>query len=688
MRVPESEGSRLVGLLALTGVLGLATVATTAEGATGIGIWPVVGATALFLLTTRTPWPVLTVLIGLVGFATIQVERPVAVAAGFAVGLALQATVTWWVLCRGRRERPSLATTSDLARLLVATTVGALCMAVTAGLTSVATGWSEPVTVAMATGTAGYASHMVLLPLLGRLRRSRGYAQSGERIAQWIGVLVLPPGLFLLAQNGASLVLLIPALVWSSLRSHVHEAFAHLFVVAGVAITFTALEVGPLTAGDGTATRWFGPDSSGVLLALFVGTCALVVLSLTVSVGERDDNARAAFAERDRLRNVVDSISGVSIIGTDTEGRITLFSPGSERSTGYQASEVLHQPVDVFYTPETIAQMAEALGVDPDLDALRRALRGRAVARFLLTRDEGEIRQHLLTINQVRDDRGELTGFVSTSEDVTEQVETERRLREALEVERAAMERLREVDRAKDTFVSNVSHELRTPITSILGYVEMLQEEAFGTLASGQRDALSRIERNSARLLSLIGDLLTMSRIQETGPGLAHRTLDLRDVVSTAMADVRPTHEHRALDVSADLPSEPVQCRGDRDQLERVVINLLSNAVKFTPDGGRVSVRVTDEGEHVALEVADTGIGVPADEQEQVFERFFRSTLSQRNEIPGTGLGLPIARTIVERHGGQVEVDSEIGRGTTMRVLLPRDTDGPTPRTDPVRVAP
>lgn len=137
------------------------------------------------------------------------------------------------------------------------------------------------------------------------------------------------------------------------------------------------------------------------------------------------------------------------------------------------------------------------------------------------------------------------------------------------------------------------------------------------------------------------------------------------------MGVVTSTLERRDLVVDTSLPDRPVIVRGDAEMLERVVINLVSNAVKFTPGEGRVEVRLAASDGHVGLDVADTGIGIPVEDQDRLFSRFFRSSEAQRRAIPGTGLGLSITRTIVEQHGGTVTLDSAIGSGTTVSVVLP-----------------
>jgi signal transduction histidine kinase len=227
------------------------------------------------------------------------------------------------------------------------------------------------------------------------------------------------------------------------------------------------------------------------------------------------------------------------------------------------------------------------------------------------------------------------------------------------------------VDRVKDAFVSSVSHELRTPITSILGYTELLEEGVLGPLAASQADAVDRVSRNSHRLLTLISELLTLSKIQEGTTVSEGELLDLTQVVTAGLAVLSPTVARRDVELTVALPAAPVPVTGDRDMLERVVINLTDNAMKFTPDGGHVKVALTSRSGRAVLEVADTGIGVPAHEQQRLFDRFFRSSLAQHHAIPGSGLGLSIAHKIVEQHGGTLEVSSQVGKGSTFHVSLP-----------------
>jgi signal transduction histidine kinase len=274
---------------------------------------------------------------------------------------------------------------------------------------------------------------------------------------------------------------------------------------------------------------------------------------------------------------------------------------------------------------------------------------------------------------------------------VTRQLETDNRLLHdravergrLLEAERAARaeaeavqrllaeqnERLRELDRLKDEFVSLVSHELRTPLTSIRGYVELMLAEQLND--DQRRRFLGIVDRNSERLLDLVSDLLFLAQIEAGKLAIEVGSLDLKKVVEECIEASAAVAASKGIELRAEIERLP-KIDGDRARLHQVLDNLLSNALKFTPSGGRIDVRLKRAGETAVVEVADTGLGIPEEEQARLFERFFRSSSATENAIPGTGLGLTITKAIVERHRGRIEIESaEGGAGTTVRVHLP-----------------
>lgn len=241
----------------------------------------------------------------------------------------------------------------------------------------------------------------------------------------------------------------------------------------------------------------------------------------------------------------------------------------------------------------------------------------------------------------------------------------------AREVEEQAVTRLRRLDRAKDEFVSTVSHELRTPLTSIAGYIELFEDGFLDELSPQQRGMLSVVRRNVGRLRTLIEDLLTLSRVEADAFRTSFELVDLGRLTSEAARDMRQPAARAEVVVHESTPAEPVLVRGDAGQLSRAMLNLLSNAVKFSRRGGEVLIEVGRSDGRAVLSVVDHGIGIPADELPTLGTRFFRASNAVESEITGTGLGLRIVTTIADNHGGHLELESQEGRGTTARLVVP-----------------
>jgi signal transduction histidine kinase len=272
--------------------------------------------------------------------------------------------------------------------------------------------------------------------------------------------------------------------------------------------------------------------------------------------------------------------------------------------------------------------------------------------------------------------RGKVSLFADLFAKTQELVERARRLRiaatrasEAFAMQRDMLDRMEELGRTKSDFVSKISHELRSPLTSVIGYVELLIEGDPGLPTDGQNRMLAIIERNSRRLLALIEDLLTMSRVEAGIFELRVGPVDLAEVVERVRETTVPAVAKAELELIVDLGAD-LQLTGDREQLERALLNLVSNSLKFTSPGGRVAITTQIYGDEIAVSVRDTGSGIPCEEQEHLFTRFFRATRSQEQEVPGTGLGLYIVKQIVELHGGAMDVFST-DQGSTFTMRLP-----------------
>jgi two-component system, sensor histidine kinase and response regulator len=268
----------------------------------------------------------------------------------------------------------------------------------------------------------------------------------------------------------------------------------------------------------------------------------------------------------------------------------------------------------------------------------------------------------------LRDERGEIIGTFGISRDVTAQVRAEEALTRQAQQLSMRSERLRELDEMKDEFIGLVSHELRTPLTSIIGYVKLLRDKRVGEQHADHYADV--IQRNSQRLLRLVEDLLFLSQNHPGKMAVELRSADLGEIAAGAVEEMRPEAERRNIGLALSASAAP-RLPVDAARITQLLGNLISNAVKFTQDGGKVQVEVGTEGDQAVLTVADTGVGIPAADRERIFDRFFRSAIATRQAIPGTGLGLTIARDIVAAHDGTITVESDEGRGSTFKIWLP-----------------
>ena len=221
-----------------------------------------------------------------------------------------------------------------------------------------------------------------------------------------------------------------------------------------------------------------------------------------------------------------------------------------------------------------------------------------------------------------------------------------------------------EADRLKAEFFALVSHELRTPLTSIRGYLDLVVEEEADGMGETGRRFLDVITRNAVRLDNLVQDLLLVTQVEAGSFTVRLGSADLGSIAREAVETARPRAGDREIELSLDLEEVP-ECSGDAERLGQAFDNVISNAIKFTPEGGRIDVRVRNAGPDAVLEFEDTGPGIPADELEHLFDRFYRTKGTQDEVIQGVGLGLAITQAIVEAHKGKIRVESEVGEGTT-----------------------
>lgn len=272
---------------------------------------------------------------------------------------------------------------------------------------------------------------------------------------------------------------------------------------------------------------------------------------------------------------------------------------------------------------------------------------------WLLERRRFEVGQRMISTSAaaVRTDSGEHLGTVIVLRDVTAEAEAER---------------------LKDAFITHVSHELRTPLTAITGYSELLIATAGSVLNETQRGFLETISRNTNDLLTMINALLDFSEVEAGGKlGLRQRPVQLRSIVEQVAKEWRPQMDTKDLAFRVETPADSPMVNGDAKRLHWAFTNLVRNAWQYTPDGGSVTLHLSEQDGHVKFDVIDTGRGISPEEQKQIFSRLYRVDEAMKNEERGLGLGLYVTRAIIEAHGGKISVVSEEGAGSTFSVILP-----------------
>lgn len=235
-----------------------------------------------------------------------------------------------------------------------------------------------------------------------------------------------------------------------------------------------------------------------------------------------------------------------------------------------------------------------------------------------------------------------------------------------------AYEELKSLDRMKDEFLSNVSHELKTPLVSIRGYSELMYDEKIGSLSPSQKKSLEAMLRNTGRLTRLINSLLFLSMQQMGKPDINMKPglLVIDEIINSSIADMKVQAGKKNINLVKDVSPDLI-VMGDKDRLTEVFLNLVDNAIKFTPQGGKINIKAREEGNKVHITVADTGIGIPENVVPFLFQRFYQADASLTRKYGGTGLGLYICKSIVDAHKGEIRIESEVGKGTTVHILLP-----------------
>lgn len=423
---------------------------------------------------------------------------------------------------------------------------------------------------------------------------------------------------------------------------------------------------------------------------------------ITIQVEDRE-NALAAKAraeaeqqravqtahEQERLLAAVCNNSADAIIGMDNDGIVISWNRGAEMMFGYSEQEMIGKHFKVIVPPEIeargeiawLSQQTRETGFVHNYQTERIAKDGRRVIVEL-------------TRSVICDEQGKTVGTSAILRDITERVRSELAIQQLnLELETKVAERtsqlaaateelrrrnaalekanqdLKQLDQLKSDFVSMVSHELRAPLTNINGSIELLLEGDGACLQPDHREMLQIIADQSHRLTRLVQGILNVSRIEAGQLVLQPQVFNMKSLIDKVIDvwESRGVTNRFARPQAANLPS----VWADRDRTEEILFNLVDNAIKYSPEGGLIRVDAESDGQNLLISVSDQGIGIPTEELEKIFDKFHRVDRRDASENYGHGLGLYICRSLVQAQGGQIQVESEVGKGSTFRFTLP-----------------
>lgn len=371
----------------------------------------------------------------------------------------------------------------------------------------------------------------------------------------------------------------------------------------------------------------------------------LLINSIVEQLGGIIDHKEAeeeiTWVARD-LRQIIETVN-VPIIGVDVKGLLNEWNQKAVDITGYSREEVLGRSfIEDFIGDDYKALLQEVLD---------KTLKGEETAsvEFALKTKDGQQVTILFNATSRRDASGNIIGVFGIGQDISER---------------------KKIEQMKSDFVALASHELRTPLTSIQGYAELILDGDVGEISREQREFLEIISQNTRRLEALINDVLDVEKIESGRMTMKREKVDLSQIVDSCVNTFKVMAEGKGLQLEKDVKTSPINVSGDSDRLSQVFSNLLSNAIKYTKEG-RVKISARIKGKFASVAVEDTGLGMSPEDMKIVFSRFFRAEDSYVRKTTGSGLGLSIAKATIERHNGDIKVESKLGAGSKFKVVLP-----------------
>jgi len=358
-----------------------------------------------------------------------------------------------------------------------------------------------------------------------------------------------------------------------------------------------------------------------------------------------EKKAEVIFQEEGRgetgIHTIIDSIAD-GILVTDKQGKVTLHNPRAATMIGVTKGSILGQSIrDCVKNESLIEFITKMLTQDVSPDS--------PIPEEICLIEAGGVRLRI-HISPVRNKDGALIGTVTLLHDVAH---------------------ISAMDRVKSDFVAMVSHELKSPLSSTLLQISIVLDEILGELNPKQKDLLHKSKEKIKSMITLMNDLLDVCRIEEGRVIEQREPLNLPEILQRTVDLMRPQIEDKHIDLQTTAEDSIPFINGNRSGMEAMFINLVSNAVKYTPSGGQVRVTMKRERKSVQIRVSDTGIGMKDEDIARIFDKFYRVKSDETRNVTGTGLGLSIVKGVVDAHRGTINVESEVGKGTTVTVSLP-----------------
>ncbi|MDM4762802.1 ATP-binding protein [Galbitalea sp. SE-J8] len=646
-RPPSTRMLLIAALVLLELPVSSTAVRLSFPGAGVASFWPAAGlAVVAALLARRRVWPVALAVFAVTLAGNLLGGRVVESAVLLSVGNALEALIVSTVLTRRGHESPELRSVGDVARLLLASTVGALPIGV---LGSVGLGLTDaPVPLlAFVTVVPSHIAAVLIVAPIALIPPEPLRGRPWERVAQPV---VLAAVLTLVLWPSVTVPLefvVLPALVWAAFRLGLLWLCWEMLVVAIATVVATAAGTGPFAQLD------VSPQVGAILLLGYLLTQAAVLLLLAVAQVDRERLARRAVASERLLRSGLE-MARVGLVLIERTGESVRLLEANQAARAMLVRAFGRDPfVAAQFDAEPTEELRALLG-----DILDRSARVSPVPVAIA----GSGHEFEAYVAEAAVPSGPRVVTVQLI-DVTERRREERALHDLVALERRSADRLRAINAKHEEFIASVSHELRTPLTSIQGYAEELADERLREPARGYVEVIGR---NARRLAMLVGQLLASGLRLEA----SDTARPVADLAAEAVEDVLHDADTRGVRISiAGGDVEATTVRGDSYAV--ILANLVSNALKYARRGDRVSVELEEDDAWVTVRVADTGPGIPPHLLETVFDRFYR--VDPYASASGTGLGLSIVRTTAEEAGGSITLQSDGVTGTTAIVRMPRE---------------